>query len=607
MHKQKINAFTLVELIVVITILAILWTIAFISLQWYSTDARDSTRVTDLSTIRSSLELYNLDAGKYPLPTNWVSVTYSGSTVWKQWTFWETVYANLSKLDKIPKDALTDKEYTYSVINKQNEYELAWLLEWDTISLNQSQANAWTVEAKAYTTWNYNGTMAKSLSWTTCSMIWVPTIIANDVSTTTDLSQIVTNKWLVYNGYKNLPSSFKESKFKHDGWFDFTTSQLIAYTDTWSCEALTSTTSYSARVQLLQWLQNAYSGTLVQNEWEIANIVNLVIDTNAPSTEVITYAGNFVNNTLWAHIIAGSSTSSSSSSWGPVCTPSYTGSILWNTWDTPYWIAVDSSWNVYTSNVWTHNVTKITPSGVSTVFASTWNHPIDMIIDWAWNLYTANYYSNNISKITPAGVSTIHWSTGISPQTLIMDALWNIYTANYSDDTVTKITPAWVSNTLWSTWSYPFWIVIDSSWNIYTSNSWDNTVTKITPAWVSSTFWTTWSTPAWMAIDSSWNIYVANSWDSTITKITPSWVSSTFANTSSWSSYYLKIDSSWNLYVTNFSFSSWIVNKISPSWVVQNLDSLWAFQQWLTVDNSWNIYITNSNPNNVSKLTYSCN
>jgi len=44
MEAKKKKAFTLVELIVVITILTILGTIAFISLQGYSRDARDSTR-----------------------------------------------------------------------------------------------------------------------------------------------------------------------------------------------------------------------------------------------------------------------------------------------------------------------------------------------------------------------------------------------------------------------------------------------------------------------------------------------------------------------------------------------------------------------------------
>ncbi len=44
-------AFTLVELIVVITILAILGTIGFLSLQGYSSSARDSTRSSDLASI----------------------------------------------------------------------------------------------------------------------------------------------------------------------------------------------------------------------------------------------------------------------------------------------------------------------------------------------------------------------------------------------------------------------------------------------------------------------------------------------------------------------------------------------------------------------------
>lgn len=49
------KGFTLVELIVVITILAILWTIAFISLQWYSSDARDSTRISDTASMNKVL------------------------------------------------------------------------------------------------------------------------------------------------------------------------------------------------------------------------------------------------------------------------------------------------------------------------------------------------------------------------------------------------------------------------------------------------------------------------------------------------------------------------------------------------------------------------
>jgi prepilin-type N-terminal cleavage/methylation domain-containing protein len=45
------KAFTLVELIVVITILAILWTISFISIQGYSVSARNSKRISDIAQL----------------------------------------------------------------------------------------------------------------------------------------------------------------------------------------------------------------------------------------------------------------------------------------------------------------------------------------------------------------------------------------------------------------------------------------------------------------------------------------------------------------------------------------------------------------------------
>jgi prepilin-type N-terminal cleavage/methylation domain-containing protein len=55
MRNNVQKAFTLVELIVVITILAILGTIAFLSLQGYSADARNSKRSSDLNNIESAM------------------------------------------------------------------------------------------------------------------------------------------------------------------------------------------------------------------------------------------------------------------------------------------------------------------------------------------------------------------------------------------------------------------------------------------------------------------------------------------------------------------------------------------------------------------------
>ncbi|MDD2907282.1 MAG: type II secretion system protein [Candidatus Gracilibacteria bacterium] len=59
------KAFTLVELIVVITILAILGTIAFISLEGYSGEARDSKRLNDVNNIFKKISLERVK-GVYP-------------------------------------------------------------------------------------------------------------------------------------------------------------------------------------------------------------------------------------------------------------------------------------------------------------------------------------------------------------------------------------------------------------------------------------------------------------------------------------------------------------------------------------------------------------
>lgn len=63
MKKNTNKAFTLVELIVVITILAVLGTIAFISLQGYSADARNSKRTSNLNNIQSAISIKMAEGG----------------------------------------------------------------------------------------------------------------------------------------------------------------------------------------------------------------------------------------------------------------------------------------------------------------------------------------------------------------------------------------------------------------------------------------------------------------------------------------------------------------------------------------------------------------
>jgi len=161
-NKNK-QAFTLVELIVVIAILAILWTIAFISLYWYTKSARDSARIADLWSIMKNLELYKIKEWNFPDTTNWEAVTYTWKTVWTQWTFWTSTIAEIWNIGTIPTDPLTGSEYTYSLLNTKKEYQIWAILETNPFSYNKSflkKANASWTWVNAHVVWNYNGRVA---------------------------------------------------------------------------------------------------------------------------------------------------------------------------------------------------------------------------------------------------------------------------------------------------------------------------------------------------------------------------------------------------------------------------------------------------------------
>ena len=126
---KKINkAFTLVELIVVITILAVLWTISFVSFQWYAASSRDSVRITDLSNISKVLKL-NTSAG-VPLliPENAIDITSSWSVLVTQWQMWNKLlsyyWINNGGIDPLDKEP-----YVYSINNNKTKYQLLWFLE----------------------------------------------------------------------------------------------------------------------------------------------------------------------------------------------------------------------------------------------------------------------------------------------------------------------------------------------------------------------------------------------------------------------------------------------------------------------------------------------
>lgn len=141
---RKVIGFTLVELIVVITILAILGAIGFLSVNGYSSRARDSSRVADISLVAKSLDLSIITVGNYPLPDGAFFLTYSGGVVWNQGTVGSNVEQKLHTsisgggLGSKPVDPLKKTEYTYSSLAFGNAYQLKAEYEGDDLVVASS-------------------------------------------------------------------------------------------------------------------------------------------------------------------------------------------------------------------------------------------------------------------------------------------------------------------------------------------------------------------------------------------------------------------------------------------------------------------------------------
>lgn len=130
MKKKKLYWFTLVELIVVITILSVLWTISFISLQSYGSNARDSATLSDLKSVEKWLEFSLLKYGKTILPDEKVDINYSGSVYSYQWFAWIWVLNDIWVWVNA-KSRANWEFFLYSTTKDLDKYQILWFLEND--------------------------------------------------------------------------------------------------------------------------------------------------------------------------------------------------------------------------------------------------------------------------------------------------------------------------------------------------------------------------------------------------------------------------------------------------------------------------------------------
>ncbi len=126
--KNTKKAFSLIELLVVVIILWILATLAFLVLWDRIKEARDATRIDNLKELENKLEYYKNKTWDFPEPDN-SSVEVLNWKTWKVWVFWTWVIKKIKDIRNIPLDPKEKTYYEYSISETWGLYKLKTTLE----------------------------------------------------------------------------------------------------------------------------------------------------------------------------------------------------------------------------------------------------------------------------------------------------------------------------------------------------------------------------------------------------------------------------------------------------------------------------------------------
>ena len=110
------GGFTMIELLVVMTIVIVISTIGLVSYRTASQNARNGKRKADLETVRQALVLYRSDNGSYPVTTSFATAVTTISD-----------YVSATQVE----DPKNEDPYVYSYTSDGSTFGLSGTLEPD--------------------------------------------------------------------------------------------------------------------------------------------------------------------------------------------------------------------------------------------------------------------------------------------------------------------------------------------------------------------------------------------------------------------------------------------------------------------------------------------
>lgn len=261
MQNTKNKAFTLVELLVVITILAIISVVAYQNFGWAVDKAVSGRKISDVSTIESSLQQYKADNNFYPMVWE-----LSNNNVW-----WYTGTVNAETSNTIIASYIAWSEAIDTV---------TWNGGWKVMYTNGTQQiwAKWTISQNELTKRYLSKDLAdpeiseiKTTAWTLIDKwIWRYVYAVYKKPTWTDWAW-VNKKWTYYNIAYTIKKDWTDSYITKIVWdFDkescFTNNSICPNSLIWS--GIWTSTGYLENNQEL-WIDLLWSQ--LTNYWANSN------------------------------------------------------------------------------------------------------------------------------------------------------------------------------------------------------------------------------------------------------------------------------------------------------------------------------------------------
>lgn len=340
----KIKAFSLIEIIITVSIITILAVIWLSSKQWYEDNSKNAKVMSSVQTINNALQAYIQENNSLPTP-DWNLNYYKSDTSYAHsyedsktfWVYWLITENTIPKryLDETPLDPRTNSYYSYGKTKNKNQFEVASI---QIVDGNPVSKVIWNYSAE---NWPYN--LIREYNW--------PNFVYNNSKSNFAynpyefkfVAKIANIKWTV--------------EIKTKQWLIITDNNVITKYNLWVWDRITVSIWSTAQIHFSDWSTSVI--------WDNNQETNVTI-----SEMIFKWKNNlstFVKLYLWAGSIWTKATHLNENSNFEIYTNDLTAAVRW----TIFWVTKDSISTKVTVIEWEIDI-YINGVFIETITANNW-------------------------------------------------------------------------------------------------------------------------------------------------------------------------------------------------------------------------------------------